>query len=932
MKRGEEMKSAGQVSRATRSELLAEIVELRRRLEDVESALGAIQRGEADALVLSLVDGEGLVTLQGAETAFQVLLEATNEGAVTVLDDLTILYCNEWFVRTCGEPLDALLGSNVARLLAEADAERLRNAVTESGAKGTRTELTLLPPSGDAVPVQVSTRRVTQDGVQATGLLITDLTAVRMAIEDRLRLAAVVDSSTGAIFSKSTDGVIESWNAGAERLYGYSAAEAIGEHVRIIVPDERRDELDWILEEVRRGRSVVGLETVRQRKDGARIDVELTTSPIRDADGAVTSASVIGHDIASRKQAEVALVQSEREFRAAFETASIGMAQADPIKGRCLRVNQKMCAITGYSAEEMLTMQIPDITHPEDRETDWEAFQQVIRGDAPSYRMEKRYIRKDGAVIWVNVNMTVIRDQDGQPVRTMAAIEEITERKTVEEATRESEERFRALIQHASDVVVLLQPEGTISYVSPSISSMLGHQPEDLVGRGVLDFVHPDDWPAVLQAIQQLLVAPEATARVESRVRHFDGSWRVIEFIGTNQLDNPAVRALVVNSRDVSERRTAEEQLRQAQKMEAVGNLAGGIAHDFNNLLQAMLSQTQVLRNQPNEPEMVVIVCDELTDAINRGASLTRQLLLFARRETIRPERIDLNEAVRDASRLLRRLIREDIAVTVDLAEQGLPLDADRGQLQQVLINLAVNAADAMPEGGRLVIRTGAGDAHQVWLSLTDNGHGIPEAIREHVFEPFFTTKAAGKGTGLGLSVVQGIVTQHRGRIEVQSTAGAGTTFTVTLPGAAAGADIAAEEVPIPVLGPVSGAGERILVVEDEEGAREGLRSILTSLGYDVVAVGSAEDAGVLPAEEPFDVLLTDLMLPGATGPQLAQGLLDRWPALRVILMSGYTEDEAVRRGVAGGTVRFLQKPFGLDALSREVRAALDERPAAEGA
>ena len=317
--------------------------------------------------------------------------------------------------------------------------------------------------------------------------------------------------------------------------------------------------------------------------------------------------------------------------------------------------------------------------------------------------------------------------------------------------------------------------------------------------------------------------------------------------------------------------------------------------------------------------------CDELADTINRGASLTRQLLLFARRETVRLERTDLNEAVRDAAKLLRRLIRANITVTIDLAEQELPLDADRGQLQQVIINLAVNAADAMPEGGRLVIRTGADGAQQVWLSLGDSGHGIPEAIRDRVFEPFFTTKGAGKGTGLGLSVVQGIVTQHHGRIEVQSTAGAGTTFTVTLPGAGAGADIAALEVPSPVLDRVSGAGERILVVEDEEGTREGLRDLLTILGYQGIAVGSAEDAEELPAEEPFDVLLTDLMLPGATGPQLAQTLLARWPELKVILMSGYPEGEAVRAGVSSGTVRFLQKPFGIDALAREVRAALDE-------
>jgi len=273
---------------------------------------------------------------------------------------------------------------------------------------------------------------------------------------------------------------------------------------------------------------------------------------------------------------------------------------------------------------------------------------------------------------------------------------------------------------------------------------------------------------------------------------------------------------------------------------------------------------------------------------------------------------------------MLKRLVRANIAVNLELAPGSLPVDADRGQLDQVLMNLTVNASDAMPGGGTLTIRTGADAGQAVWLAVEDTGHGIPAEVRDRIFEPFFTTKGAGKGTGLGLSVVHGIVAQHGGRIEVESTVGRGTKFKVSVPRAGSGEFAAAEEAQVATSDLPLGRGERILVVEDEEIARQGLRDILASLGYVVVAVGSGEEAGALPSDPQYNLLLTDLMLPGVAGPALAAGLKERWPALKVILMSGYTEDEAVRSGVETPVVRFLQKPFDMRTLAREVRAALD--------
>ena len=513
--------------------------------------------------------------------------------------------------------------------------------------------------------------------------------------------------------------------------------------------------------------------------------------------------------------------------------------------------------------------------------------------------------------------------------RTRELTVEIAERQRTEDALRESEAKYRLVVENATEAIFIAQ-DGMVRFPNRAAVTVVGYPEDVLTSRPLPEFIHPDDRAMVLDRHRKRLEGEDAPNGYPFRVITQDGSvkWLEVRAALVRWNGRPATLNLLT---DVNERMQAqealqrkEEELRQAQKMEAVGQLAGGIAHDFNNLLQAMLSQTQYLGSQPGDPEKVAALARELESEVKRGASLTRQLLLFSRRETVKSEDLDLNEVVRDGTRMLTRLLRANIALTVELIDAALPVTADRGQLQQVLTNLTVNASDAMPDGGTLTIRTGA-DGDRVWLRVEDSGHGIPDAIRDRIFEPFFTTKEAARGSGIGLSVVHGIVTHHGGRVEVESTAGAGTIFTVYLPRAGShGLPEAAELAPgLAASGPAT--GERILIVEDEDGAREGLRDILTLLGYDVVAVGSGEEAGLLPAEPPFDLLITDLLLPGVSGNDLAPGLKDRWPRLAVILMSGYTEDEAVKRGVSGGNARFLQKPFSMEALAREVRAALDE-------
>jgi PAS domain S-box-containing protein len=473
-----------------------------------------------------------------------------------------------------------------------------------------------------------------------------------------------------------------------------------------------------------------------------------------------------------------------------------------------------------------------------------------------------------------------------------------------------------------ANAVVITDPSGIIEWVNPAFTRLTGYSEAEAVGQSTR-LLRSGVQEAAVYADLWKTVAAGGVWRGELVNRRKDESLyhEQMTITPVRGADGKVLHYVAIKE-DVTERRRIDQRMRDAQRLEAVGRLAGGVAHDFNNLLQAMLGLSDILRMPGVGPQEAREQLDDLEELLHRGTLLTRQLLLFSRQEEPRAERCDLNEVVTTTAKLLRRLVRENVQVVMDLAVEPLHLVADHAQLGQVWMNLAVNAVDAMPDGGCMTVRSGWEGRHHVWFSVADTGHGIPEDVRAHLFEPFFSTKDDQRGTGLGLAVVHGIVTGHRGRVEVETTLGAGSCFRVVLPVGARTPSVPdagiGTEAPLP-----RGDGQTILLVEDNQSVRSVFERLLRGLGYVVVSADSAEAAEQVPDLERVAVLLTDMMLPGASGRELAQRLQLRRPDLRVIFMSGYTEDEVVRRGAADGSARFLQKPVDLDRLAREVQAAL---------
>ena len=517
------------------------------------------------------------------------------------------------------------------------------------------------------------------------------------------------------------------------------------------------------------------------------------------------------------------------------------------------------------------------------------------------------------------------------------------------EALHDSEDRFRSLVQQLSDIVVVIDPNTRIQYATPSCQEILGYSPEDMMGNFGLEYVHPEDVAYLTAEMDNLSDREsEILAPVEFRVRHKNGHWVHFEAKATNLLHTPSVGGIVITARDITERRRLEAQFFQAQKMEAVGRLAGGVAHDFNNLLTAIQGYTLFLLNdlQVDDPASWPSGADlradlsEIAKASERASALTKQLLAFSRKQVMETRILDLNDVVTGIEPMLRRLIGEDIDLDTRLAPLLGRVKADPGQIEQVIVNLVVNARDAMPEGGRLTIETesvfldqifvrehpGANTGPHVKLAVRDTGTGMDEQVLERLFEPFFTTKPAGQGTGLGLATVYGIVKQSDGYICPSSELGQGSIFEVYLP--RIDQDVMAEAPEQKGIAPENRSGtETILIVEDEPMVRELSGRVLEDLGY-VVVLACHPREGLVYVEQhmdQIDLLITDVIMPGMSGKDLADQILERCPGLRVLYISGYTDDAIADHGVLSPDLDFLPKPFTPDKLAQKVREVLDQ-------
>jgi two-component system, cell cycle sensor histidine kinase and response regulator CckA len=580
--------------------------------------------------------------------------------------------------------------------------------------------------------------------------------------------------------------------------------------------------------------------------------------------------------------------------------------------------------------------------HPDDLAGALARVNAYLKEPSPDFRNEFRMRHKDGSCRWILAQASVVMDESGKPARLLGSHIDITERKRAEEALRESEQRFKVALKNSPVNVSTQDLDLRYTWI---YNPQLGYSPPEVVGKTDYDLLPPDTAEQVI-ALKRNALAADSTLREEVSIA-YDGHELHYDFCVEPLHDQRGHLVGVTNvviditDRVESERalRESEERLRQAQKMEAVGQLAGGIAHDFNNLLTAIIGYSDLLLACQETAERPAYEdVREIRLAAERAAALTRQILAYSRRQALRPMVVSLNDVVTGMESLLRRTLGENIGLVTLLAPDLGRVEIDRHQFEQVILNLAVNGRDAMPLGGTLTLETGNVEldaqyclthpetvvGSHVMLAVSDTGMGIEDAALPHVFEPFFTTKAAGEGTGLGLATVHGIVKQSGGSIVVHSEPGKGTSFRIYLPRVVAPVE---EPAPVVTEQPATPGGEIILVVEDEVSLRKLVARTLEGLGYRVMAAGTAAEAlrVVEESDGRLDLLLTDVVLPGGLqGDALARELLASRPFLRVLFASGYTRDALVHSGRLDPGVNLLEKPFTASELAAMVRTVLD--------
>ena len=592
----------------------------------------------------------------------------------------------------------------------------------------------------------------------------------------------------------------------------------------------------------------------------------------------------------------------------------------------------------GYTEEELKSSSSFDQIHPDDRDRVREAAAEARRtgvGKPLEYRMR----HKDGTWRVLESTASVIRSPSGEPEGLVIVNRDITERKKAAESLRQTESGFRSMIEDAPYGIYRADIDGKLLRANPALQKILGYDNLDELLNATLPtdiFRNPNDF----NGLKELLESANEFKDVELELKRRDGAPITVRCTGRKvKEEHHGVPCFDVFAEDVTERRVLERQLRMAGKMEAVGRLSGGIAHDFNNLLGVIIGYSQVLKRKLGSGTDLLECAEEIEKAGQRAASLTRQLLAFSRQQILTPSILKLNDLVLDMTKMLPRLLGEDITIITSLGPELGMVKADQGQIEQVIMNLAVNARDAMPEGGKLRIETanvefdqayawrhaGAKLGSYVMLAVIDSGVGIEAETLAHIFEPFFTTKEVGKGTGLGLATVYGVVKQSGGYIWVDSEPGKGASFQIYLPRIAEPTPTAA--VAAPAIETIAGS-ETILLVEDSEPLRRLTQSFLETHGFRVLVAQDGEEALRVEAKHSakIDLLLTDVVMPGMNGKVLAQKLLPKQPGMQVLYISGYTDSFVARHGVLEAGTVLLHKPYTEEALVRKVREVLDTK------
>ncbi|OFW13948.1 MAG: hypothetical protein A3H29_08520 [Acidobacteria bacterium RIFCSPLOWO2_02_FULL_67_21] len=763
---------------------------------------------------------------------------------------------------------------------------------------------------------------------------IAELEAVAStsAADDALRASEVryrrlfEAARDGILMLDAVSGEVTAVNPFLADVLGYAEADILGKKLWELGPFQGIKKGKIAFKELQRQEYIRYDDLPLETSSGRSIAVEFVSNTYLSGHERVIQCNI--SDITERKRAEMATQATDVRYRTLFEYAPDGIVIADR-QGHFVDANGSICRMLGYSRDALIRLSASDIVVPAEVEHIGPALLSIV--SASDYRREWQFQRKDRSVFSADVIATVMPDGN-----LLALIRDVTSRNQADEAIRISEERIRFALHSAHVGIWDMDYTSGVLRWSDVMETQYDLSPGTFGGtfEAFIERVHPEDRASVLDIVGNAMKT-RADFSMLNRTTWSDGTVRWLSGAGRVVLDagGHPLRAIGI-SQDVTERRALEAQFQQAQKMEAVGRLAGGVAHDFNNLLTVILGFCDLLLadGSPDDPRRPDIA--EIHKAGMRAADLTRQLLAFSRKQIIEPTLLDLNAVLTDMRPMLGRLIKEDVKVLFHVAPRLAGITADRGQVEQVVVNLAVNAQDAMPQGGTLTIETANIDLDEhytamhfdvtpgpfVVLTVTDSGTGMTPDVREHLFEPFFTTKEVGKGTGLGLATIHGIVARSGGSVSVYTEVGLGTSFKVYFPQAAAEAVAARPTAPALV----QGGTERVLVVEDAEGLRDLTKRLLERQGYTVVVAANAEDARRRFEEAPCDVLLTDVVMPGSSGPELSRQLVKLSPGLKVIYMSGYTDEAIVQHGVLKPGIVFLHKPFSAVALGQKIREALD--------
>jgi len=855
--------------------LRRDLEQMRVRLAETEETLNAIRNGEVDGLVIAGVDGSQVFTLKGAQEPYHLLIEQMSEGALTLTPTGIVLYANHACAHLLQVPLEQLIGKKLHDFLDPANGQLLNHLLEQTSDGRSRGEISVRVVDGTAVLLRLGLSRIPCGTETLICMVVTDITEEHKRKEELQQSNVNLEKRVAERTSEIAAARLAALNMMEEAIQARTMIEASNRHLH--------------------------------------------------------------QQIMERQQAEESLRESETRFRSYFELPLHGITITSTDKG-WITVNDRACAMLGYTREEILRMNWAAMTHPDDLAADLEQFNRIVAGHQDQYKLEKRFIRKDGTVIWTMISVGCVRKPDGSVNYLVCAMDDITALKQAEETLRASDARFNQLAELSGTVTWEVDAHGRYTYVSDVAEAVWDYQPAELVGTHYFYDLHPAADRAAFKAAVLAIFARKASFQnLESIFLTKDGRQVWVSTNGS-PLVNPdgSLRGYRGSDTDITTRKRAEAELQKMQKLQSVGALAGGIAHDFNNILMGLFGNISLAKDGLAKEHPSHTLLEEAETSMNRAVRLSKQLLTFAKGGDPIKEYVSLGALIEEVAKF--DLSGSNISLVYQQAPDLWQVEADRGQIQQVASNITINARQAMAGGGCLHISlenavvpagaiAGLSAGNYVKITIKDTGTGIEAKHLDRVFEPYFTTRP--DGHGLGLATAYAIIHKHSGHISIASEPGQGTTFTFYLP-AIVLPPPAEPEAPAVAYSSMA-RHANILVMDDEEALRTIITRMLQSCGCTTATASGGHEAlalyrQALEAGAPFDAVIMDLTIPGGMGgEETIKKLLALDPHAKVIVSSGYVDDPLMANYADFGFKGIAAKPYTKNELQEVLGKVLRE-------